>query len=42
MRQVPLIRKIVYEANSTDYLSYKRQKTEAKSSEQLAAEDYAI
>lgn len=42
MRQVPLIRKLFYDPNSSDFMAYKRRRTSTTLTvEQQAAQDYA-
>ena len=41
MRQVPAIRKLMFDANSSDFLVYKRRRFDPMSEEQHAARDYA-
>jgi hypothetical protein len=40
MRQVPVIRKLQYDASSGDYLIYKRKKTDAITVEEQTKKDY--
>ena len=41
MRQVPAIRKLMFDANSSDFLAYKRRRVAPLTAEKQAAQDYA-
>ena len=41
MRQVPAIRKLMFDANSSDFMAYKRRRVAQPTEEQRAAQDYA-
>lgn len=41
MRQVPIIRKLFFDAKTSDYMTYKRRKITPLTDEELAARDYA-
>ena len=42
MRQVPAIGKLVYDANSSDYMAYKRRRVDPITQEQQAAADFVV
>lgn len=42
MRQIPAIGKLVYDANSSDYMAYKRRRVAPITQEQQAAADFAV